>query len=415
MKPILLLDTPFVKKMQSLGLIGIILGAVGLGASFAINSQAFWGGYLLGFIYFMGISVTMMFFSTLTYLVNAGWASAIRRIAELYTFHAIWAVPILIIPIIMGVVLGNSPIYSWVNPTDEHLKHLLEHGFKGLYLGKWFFLLRMVLYIGLWIFMHRFIVGNSFKQDTATDETPTRKNWKRAAAFTLVYALTITFVSFDLVMSLEPKWFSTIFGVYAFAGNFISTVSLILITMNLLNQGGYLKGIVSREHYHDLGKLMFAFTIFWTYIAFSQYFIIWYGNMPEETYFYDLRLRNGWQIFGWGSLVFHFMVPFLFLIRQDIKRNPKMVNIGAFLILFSHFVDLCWIILPVFTSTSSEHGLEYHLNGTVILAGLCGVFFMGGVFFYVASMQFKKYSIVAYNDPYLHESLEYSSGSYDRD
>ncbi|MBL7973604.1 MAG: hypothetical protein JNJ85_01740 [Candidatus Kapabacteria bacterium] len=414
MKPIVLNDTPFVKKMQTYGLIGLVVGLVGLGATFAMDSRAFWGGYLLGFIYFMGISVTMMFFSTLSYLVNAGWAVAVRRIAELYSFHAIWAVPVLMLPLIIPVLTGNSPVYSWVNPTDAHLKEMLEHGFKGVYLAKGFFIVRMVLYIALWFIMNRFIVGNSIKQDTATDITPTAKNWKRAALFTIIYALTITFISFDLVMSLEPKWFSTIFGVTAFAGNFISTCALVLITMNALKQGGYVKGVFSREHYHDLGKLMFAFTIFWTYVNFSQYFIIWYANMPEETFFYDMRLNNGWQLFGWGSLIVHFVIPFLFLIRQDIKRTPKMVRMGALWILFAHFVDLSWIILPVFTASGGEHGAAYHLNASVILAGLCGVALNGGVFLYIASMQYKKYPVIAYNDPYLHETLEYSSGSYDR-
>ncbi|MBL7999597.1 MAG: hypothetical protein JNL32_13295, partial [Candidatus Kapabacteria bacterium] len=353
-------DTPFVKKMQTMAFAMLALGVVLLGASAAGGSQNFWAGYIMGFQYFTGIGATMMFFSTIGFLMNVGWSAAIRRIAELLSFF-VYLVPILAIPILIAV-MGDLHVYHWVNSSDEHL----THGFKGFYLNKLFFCGRIVFYCLAWILMHRFIIGNSIKQDTATDIEPTRKNWKRAAPFILLYAITITFEAFDVVMSLEPHWFSTIFGVYSFAGHWVSTVSIILILVNTLDNGGYLKGLVSREHYHDLGKLMFAFTVFWTYIAFSQYFIIWYANIPEETFFYTNRLQGGWEVFGWSSLFIHFFAPFLFLLRQDIKRNPRVVRIGAFLLLFAHFIDLSWVILPVF----GGHGEHTHFSPMLLMAGV---------------------------------------------
>ncbi len=398
-------DTPFVKKLQTLGIALFAIGAIGLGAAAASGISNFYAGYVLGFMYVTGISVTLLFFSALTYLVNAGWASAIRRIAEILSFNVRFGVPLFLIPIFF---LAPS-IYAWWNPTG-HLGHMMEHSFKGFYLNHNFFYIRLAVYALMWYYMHSFIVGNSLKQDTTNDDAPSRKNWKRAAPFVIIYALTITFIAFDLMMSLEPEWFSTIFGVYYFAGNFVSTASIMLIFSHLLNKDGYLKGVVSREHYHDLGKLMFAFTIFWTYVAFSQYYIIWYGNMPEETFYYAKRLQGGWEVFGWSSLFIHFFAPFLFLLRQDVKRNPKMIFMGAFLILFAHFIDLCWVILPVFGGVGDATKFSPMLLG----AGVSGVFLMGGVFLFVAAMNFKKYPAVAYNDPYLHESLDYQSGSYDR-
>lgn len=401
----ILKDTPFVKKLQTMGLILLVLGAVGLGIGMTGSSKNLWAGFLIGFVYAMGIGVTMMFFSAVTYLVNAGWAAAVRRIAELLSFF-VYVIPIGLIIVIIGAYTGH--LYEWFHTTDEHLRH----GFKGFYLNPTFFVIRLLVYAGLWFLMHRFVVGNSIKQDTATDITPTERNWKRAAPFVIIYALTITFASFDLVMSLEPHWFSTIFGVYSFAGHFVASLCIIMIMMRMLDDGGYMKGIISREHYHDIGKLMFAFTIFWTYVAFSQYFIIWYGNMPEETFFYHNRLHNGWEVFGWGSLFIHFVAPFLFLLRQDVKRNPKTIYLGAFLLLFAHFIDLSWVILPVFGGEHGSHGSSP--TPQLILAGLGGVMLMMGCFFIFGSMQFKKRSFIAYNDPYLHESLTYSSGSYDR-
>ncbi|GIV49741.1 MAG: membrane protein [Candidatus Kapaibacterium sp.] len=400
---IMLGQTPFPGQLRRLGgvlaLVGIaafIVGGLG-------NPQYWWGGYLLGFIYAMGLSVTLVFFSALSYLVNAGWVAAVRRIPELLSSFVL-VLPVAALPLVIGALTGN--IYEWMHSSDEHL----HHGFKGLYLSQPFFWARLVFYALVWIGMHRVIVGNSLRQDDATDITPTQRNWKLSAPFVLLYALTITFASFDLVMTLEPHWFSTIFGVYSFAGHFVASLALMLIVMRMLERGGYLAGILSREHYHDVGKLLFAFTVFWTYVAFSQYFIIWYGNLPEETVFFAKRLSNGWEIFGWASLFGHFVIPFLFLLRQDVKRRPQLVTIGAIILLIAHAIDLSWVILPVF---SAAHGEPYQLSWALVLAGWGAIAAMLGAILIVASRAFARHSAVACNDPYLHESLDYHSGAYD--
>lgn len=380
-----------------------VLGAVVYAVSGLGHPSYWWGGYVLGFVYVMGVSVTLLFFVVLSYLVNAGWSAAIRRIPELLSTFVPF-LPVAAIPLIIGAVTGN--IYDWMHSNDEHL----HHGFKGVYLSEPFFWMRLAFYAVVWILMYRVIVGNSLRQDNTTDLTPTRRNWKLSAPFVLLYALTITFASFDLVMTLEPHWFSTIFGVYSFAGHFVASLSLIMITMQMLDREGYLGGIITREHYHDVGKLMFAFTIFWTYVAFSQYFIIWYGNLPEETVFFAKRLQNGWEIFGWASLVVHFIVPFLFLLRQDVKRRPQLVTVGAIILLIAHAVDLSWVILPVF---SAVHGQPYQLSWALVASGGGAIVAMIGLVFIVASRAFARHSAVACNDPYLHESLQYHTGAYE--
>lgn len=399
----MLSQTPFPATLRRFGGVMTVLGTIVYAVSGLGQPSYWWGGYVLGFVYGMGLSVTLLFFVALSYLVNAGWSAAIRRIPELLSTFVLF-LPIAAIPLIIGAVTGN--IYEWMHSNDEHL----HHGFKGLYLNEPFFWARLVFYAVVWILMYRVIVGNSLRQDNTADLTPTRRNWKLAAPFVLLYALTITFASFDIVMTLEPHWFSTIFGVYSFAGHFVAALSFIMFTMRLLDRGGYVKGIITREHYHDVGKLMFAFTIFWTYVAFSQYFIIWYGNLPEETVFFAKRLQNGWEIFGWASLVVHFIIPFLFLLRQDVKRRPQLVTIGAIILLIAHAVDLSWIILPVF---SAPHGQPYHLSWALVASGSGAIVAMVGLIFIVASRAFARHSAVACNDPYLHESLEYHTGAYE--
>jgi hypothetical protein len=167
---------------------------------------------------------------------------------------------------------------------------------------------------------------------------------------------------------------------------------------------GELKGFINKEHMHDLGKLMFAFTIFWTYIHFSQYFLIWYSNLPEETFYYIDRTKDGWEIMGWSSLVLHFIVPFALLLRQDVKRNQTVLKAAAFILLFAHFIDLSWIIIPGYR----HHGIHHFDVFALVAAGGMVLLFMGILLFFTAK-RMNSVSGVAHNDPYIGESVEYYS------
>lgn len=388
MTPIQLQGTPFISKLQKLSIGSILVGGIAFAAAFAmgVDHTRLLADYLIGFVFFAGISVTAMFFSALQYLVRAGWSASVRRIAENFAGF----VPFIIIGMI-PIFVFRGELYSWVHALQDHPESVKNAPF----LNNTFFGIRLVLYCALWFLMYRYIVGNSKKQDTASDYSPTYKNLKRAAPFVILYAVTITFAAFDLLMSLQPHWYSTIFGVYFFAGNFVATLSLICIFMINLYNAGHLKGYVTLEHFHDIGKFMFAFTIFWTYIAFSQYFLIWYANMPEETIYYTIRLSGGWELLGWGSIVLHFVVPFLTLLRQDIKRRLPIMMFAACLLLFAHFIDLCWIVLPVFSPTITLGVSEF---ASLIL------FF--GLFMFVVARQFASNNLIAINDPYIKESVE---------
>ncbi len=387
----------------------MIVGGLGLVASYVTGGEhgqaRAVADYLIGFWYFAGISVTMLFFAALQFLTRAGWSAGIRRIAENFT----GMVPLLIVflvPIVFNM-MGHHSIYEWTHEEAKH-DHLLQ--LKEPYLNIPFFIGRMVFYCLLWWWMSRFVVGNSVKQDTATDIKPTQKNWDRAAGWVLVYALTITFAAFDLLMSLEPHWFSTIWGVYTFAGHFVASLAVLSLMAVALRSSGLLKDYIRDEHYHDLGKLMFAFTVFWAYIGFSQYFIIWYANIPEETVYFTTRMYDTpWGIFGYLLIAFRFVIPFMLLLRQDVKRKIQFLVAASIIILIAHFIDIVWIVMPavgkVLAHGDHAHGVPFYFSWNEFT----GLIFFAGVFLFLASNLFKVRNAVAVNDPLLKESFEYHS------
>lgn len=392
--------SPVAGKLQTLAFammgIGVALTAMAVVMG---GMQHFYAVWTLGFSYVLGITITMMFFSGLQFLVRAGWSTSVRRISELYSGY----VPIIIlgfIPVILGLFSGE--LFPWSNPETwsanglklaEHQIHVVHT--KHAFLNNTFFLARIGLYVCVWVLFYLYIIKGSIAQDNSTDYSTTKRNYKIAAPFLIFYALTITFAGFDLLMSLSPTWFSTMFGVYYFAGNWVSALSMIAIVVVMLHKAGHLKGFVTVEHFHDIGKLMFAFTVFWAYIAFCQYMLIWYSNIPEETEFFIHRTHGGWEILAWTSLVLHFVVPFFVLIRQDFKRKGNLLVIAGIIILIANFLDLCWVVLPVFNPHFSMNGSEF---GPALLL------FGGLLFTFVA--QARKTNIVAVNDPYLQESIE---------
>jgi hypothetical protein len=394
MNDLVLKDTPFLAKLQKFALGALAIGGIGTLASLVIGDpdplKRFMANYIIAFMYFGGIAVTAVFFSALQYLVRAGWSASIRRIPEMFSGF----VPVLVILIlpIVAAGFGIGHIYHWVHPEEDKLLQL-----KQPYLNSIFFLLRLFFYVACWFLMYRYIVGNSFKQDeSATDFTPTIKNRVRSAPWIFLYALTFSFAGFDILMSLEPHWFSTIFGIHIFSGSWVATIALTIIFTIYLMRGGYLKNYVTVEHLHDLGKLLFAFNIFWTYISFSQYFLIWYANLPEETFYFIHRNQHGWQYMAYTLVALHFVVPFFLLLRQDAKRKQITLLAGSFLLLFAHYIDLAFIVLPVI----GKGGFFFGWQEIVVFVA------MMGIFFFIVAKQFARRNVIAVNDPYIPESIE---------
>ena len=344
----------------ALGFRNIALGiaVVGLGAgaaigyteSFGTTSAHFWRAYLIAFLFGLTMCLGGLFFVVIQHLVRAGWSVAVRRPAEALAanLRGYW---ILFIPFAVLWFMGKANVlWLWADMESMRANSQAEYDIviqKVAFLNPTFFWIRALVYFAIWAGLASFYVGNSVKQDESGDITLTEKMQKWAGPAMILFGLSTTFAAFDWIMSLSPAWFSTMFGVYFFCGCATAGyASMIIITLRL-QQLGLLKGIVSSEHRQDLGKLLFAFgMMFWAYIGFSQYMLIWYANIPEETGWFLARQVGGWGLFSFALLFGHFVIPFLGLISKWPKRFPPTLVVAAVWMLCFHYVDLYWLIMP---------------------------------------------------------------------
>ncbi len=367
--------------------VALVLGIIGVGASFALKGsdpKQFYFSWLVAFLYFLSLSLGALFFVLVHYATKAGWGIVLRRIVE----HIMAALPLfalLAIPLAMGI----HDLYHWSHAEEVAHDPILQS--KEGYLNSEFFLIRMVIYLGAWTLLAIWYGRTSRKQDESGDPQLTRNLIFTSGPAIIIFALTLTFAAFDWIMSLDPHWYSTIFGVYFFAGSLVGVFSLTVLLTSLLNRAGYLRDVVTVDHFHDLGKLMFAFTVFWAYIGFSQYFLIWYANIPEETLWYMHRLHGGWKSVTLLLAIGHFAVPFLFLMPRTIKRRGPFLILGALWMLVIHLVDIYWLVMP------NHHHEGPHL-GLLDVTTFLGV---GGLFLAVVGWSLRGRWLVPVRDPRL--------------
>jgi hypothetical protein len=324
---------------------GVLLGLLAAGVGVFLEGlrrdpQRAWAAFLLNHFYFMGLAVTGGFLVSLHWLTGATWSAPIRRVAESFTRYLPFALLTL-----AALYLGRRELFVWAHPERMAQPPLAG---KAGYLSPGFFFLRNGAAIALWILLLWKLVGNSLAQDRSGDPELSLRNRRLAPAFVVVFALTFTMASFDQVMSLDPRWFSTIFGVYCFAGAFYGVLALTGVLVVCLRREGTLLGVVNDDHLHDLGRYMFAFAIFWAYIAFCQFLLIWYANLPEETGYFLRRFHGGWLPVSIFLLVGKFGVPFVWLLPRDAKRSESMiVGVGLFM-LAAQWIDVLWMVQPEF-------------------------------------------------------------------
>ncbi|HEY5564267.1 MAG TPA: hypothetical protein VIL33_01665 [Rhodothermia bacterium] len=359
-------------------------------------SQRFYFSYLTAWVFCLTVSLGGLFFVLVQHLTRAHWSVAVRRIPELLMMNF----PILAV-LGIPVVLGMHDLYHW---THEELYVVggaeydpILAGKRG-YLNTAFFIGRLVFYFAMWIYISSRLYRLSIEQDV--DPNPRRNAQERqvSAWGLLVFALTAAFAGIDLVMTLDPHWFSTMFGVYFFSGSFFVALASVTLVALFLQRGGYLKNVITVEHYHDLGKFMFAFTVFWTYIAFSQYMLIWYGNLPEETVWFRHRMEGSWAMASWALLFGHFLIPFFLLMLRSAKRTRGMLYIMGFWFLMVHFLDLFWLAMPA----QSHH---FSVEMIDITAWLGMVFLFVGLIVLRAA----RHATVPYNDPNFKASLAFEN------
>ena len=367
-----------------------VVGVATLVVGAAMAPQRVAANLLLISMYLVGIGVGAAFFISLQYLSGASWAVALRRVPE--------ALCMALIPGAVGiglVLLVWPTLYPWFRPTPELAPHIT--GFKSFWLSRPFFLARSAIYLLLWIALALALVRNSRRQDIDGDVDCTRRNVRLSAVFMVVFAASFWLASFDWIMSLEPEWYSTIFGVYNFAGSFLSVVALMTVLAIWLQRRGPLRNILTEEHLHDLGKLLFAFSTFWMYIWFSQYMLIWYANIPEETVYFVRRLRGAWAPLLVLNLVLNWVLPFFALLSRRAKRSPALMLKVAGVVLVGRWLDLYLMIMPAVAGPTPPFGAWEAGLAAGGVAGLLLVF----------SWALGSAPPVPMNDPLVRESLCY--------
>ncbi len=339
-----MLNNNLIKKelppaMIKLGWILLSVGFIFIIAGFATDYQRAIFNYLLVYIFILSIGIGALFLVAIEYVAGAEWSTPLRRIIEFYAS----LIPLLII-LAIPLLFSLHDLFHWSHPEavagDEILKG------KSPYLNSTFFIIRTAAILLIWTLFWFLIIRNSEKQDKTSDQKLTKKNITLSAVFIPVFAITVTITSIDWLMSLEPHWFSTIFGVYFFSGSVIGALAAITLGAVTLKEKGYLHPRITNDHYFSLGALLFAFINFWGYIAFSQYMLIWYADLPEENFWFLSRWQGGWEYISILLIVVHFVVPYSALLSQPSKMNPKRLKFISIWILIAHLFDLYWLILP---------------------------------------------------------------------
>ncbi len=382
----------FARLAPWLGGLGVLslLGAFGWG----------WGGgqlermsfsYLVAFLFWLSIGLGALFFVLVQFATRAGWSVVVRRLAE-----QLMGSLILFVPLFLPVALGIGDLYHWSHPEVVAADPMLQG--KSAYLNVPFFLLRAGLFLMLWALMAGWYRRLSLAQDLSGAHSLTRRMQRFSGPGIALFALSVTFAAFDWIMSLDPHWYSTIFGVYFFIGGLVAFLAaLSLLTLAL--RRGPLGGRVNEEHLHDLGKLLFAFTTFWSYIGFSQYFLVWYANIPEETVWFGHRLGGGWAHASWALALGHFVLPFFFLLPRGIKRRPVTLGLASLWMLAMHALDLYWLIMP----NLQHHGPHVELMDLACFVGV------GGLFLGLVAKNLSRDPLVPAKDPRLPESLRFEN------
>jgi hypothetical protein len=369
-----------------IGIVGVALSVVG----WITDSARFYHAYLTAFVFWVSLSLGALFFTMLHHLTGAKWSIVLRRIAETFMIQLPWMF-LAFIPI----YLGMHDLYHWTHEEAVAADAVLQG--KAGYLNDGFFTARSVLYFAIWSLLAIILYRTSLRQDGNPSEAQRERMRKVSAVGMLLFAATVTFAAFDWLMSLDPHWFSTIFGVYFFACSFLGTLALITGISLFLRDNDILKTIITVEHYHDLGKLMFAFTIFWSYIAFAQYLLIWYGNVPEETYWYLLRWEGSWKYVSLVIAFGHFGIPFTLLLFRGVKRNMIMLKLLAAWLLLMHWIDMYWLVFPTYLGQGANFAwLEF--------AAMLG---LGGIFLWSFWSRLRANALVPSGDPHLEASIKF--------
>jgi hypothetical protein len=391
------IDFQYQKKELPAGLskLGVILFIVGTALTllaFFIDQERTIFNYLVTYMMIVSIGLGSLFLIALEYVAGADWSTPIRRIPEFFA----GLLPVLLI-LVIPLFVFNHDLFHWAHKEAVADDKILLG--KAPYLNVTFFIVRTFVFIGLWTLFYWLMTRNSRKQDEGKDQTLTKKNIRLSAIFIPVFALSVTFTAIDFMMSLEPHWFSTIFGVYFFAGTVVAALAAVTLAVLLLKEKGYFSPWMTDDHLFSLGALLFAFINFWAYIAFSQFLLIWYADLPEETFWFLTRWNGGWVFFSILLIISNFAVPYFALLTQPSKKNPKILKFIAVWILFAHLVDLFWLIMPNMESMKNGYVFSW-IDLVIPIAGI-------GLIILVFNWFAKRYNLIPIGDPKLKRGIDF--------
>jgi hypothetical protein len=388
------IDTTDIERLQRRGLIAAVAGLVVGGAGAVLQPAQFMPSWLIGFTFCTGLSLGCLALLMVQHMTSGAWGLVTRRIFEAGS-RVLPYCALLFIP----VVIFAPSLYSWARPDVVAGDEILQK--KHFYLNVWFFAVRGAIYFAVWIGCATFLSRWSTQQDrreAALTEEDTRRFRVISAPGLLIYVLLMSLAAIDWLMSLDPHWYSTIFGFIIVAGQALCSLSFSVAILAILVRREPMSSVLRAGHFHDLGKLMLAFVMLWAYFSFSQFLIIWAGNLPEEIPFYLNRLQNGWGVVSAMIVAGHFVLPFCLLLSADLKRRPRALANVAWFIVGIRLLDLIWIVAPTF----NQNGWPVSVANIGIPIGL------SGLWLFLFAGQLRKHPLVPINDPYFKDMLAHA-------
>jgi hypothetical protein len=395
-----------VDAVRSRALIAGVVGVVGCAIAFVVARDHFYRAWLIAYLLFLGIALGSLALTMIQHLSGGAWG-VFRRIWEASS-RTLPLLALLFVPIGLGIFT----LYPWSHPDHVAADEILRH--KAPYLNAPFFFGRVVFYFAGWIALSTILNGLSHKQD-AGDVSANLKIQRWSGAGLVFYALTVTFAGIDWIMSLNPHWYSTLFGFLMMGAHGLSALAFTIVAANFLFKSAPMAGILKPYHFHDLGKLMFAFVMLWAYFNFSQYLLTFAANLAEEVPYMITRTSHGWQFLAIFLITFHFFVPWLLLLSRDTKRNPHRLVILAVWILVVKYADYFMMVSPEFASTGQNlHLLEGEHESHIFAhwVDLAALLAVGGLWTWMFFGELKKRPLLAVGDPYLREALESGGGGH---
>ena len=374
------------RRAWLVGAAGVVLALLGVW----LNLAQFFRAYLVAYLFWSGLSLGCLALLMLHHLVGGAWGAMIRRLLEAGT-RTLPLMVVLFVPLLYGL----TTLYSWSQPEVVAHDGLLQH--KRVYLNVPFFLQRAAVYFAIWLIVMFFLNHWSRQQEQVAGASQEHRVQRRlrllSAPGLVLYVLTVTFAAVDWIMSLEPHWYSTLYGVVILVGQILAALALAIVLITQLAEVPPVSTVLTPQHLHDLGNLLLAFVMFWAYIAFSQFLIIWSGNLPEEVSWYIHRTQGGWEWLGGLVFLLHFGLPFVVLLSRTSKRRAQVLWRIAAGLLGLHLLELFWLVLPAFyPSTLAIHWLDVGLP-----------IGMGGLWMAVFVWQLQRRSLLPWHDPRLQE------------